>query len=66
MPMTMAMGIVEKTVKVPHGLSNMAFTTAIDKPARVRIRMNRMATEATLPATLPISVSAITERLLPL
>ena len=41
--------MVEKTVKVPQGLENMALTTAMDRPARVRIRIKRTATEATPP-----------------
>ena len=64
--MIIAIGSVANTVNVPHGLLNMALTTAIESPASVRIRMNKMATDATLPAALPISLSAITDRLRPL
>ena len=42
------MGIVENTVKVPQGLLNMPLTTAMERPAKVRIRMKRIATEATV------------------
>ncbi len=65
-PMSSAMGMVAKTVKVPQVLSAMALTTAMDRPARVRIRMNSTATEATWPTTLPISDSAMRPRLRPL
>ena len=55
--------MVERTVKVPQGLLNMALTTAMDRPARVRMTMKRMATEATWPTAAPISLSAILPRL---
>ena len=65
-PIRSAMGMVIKTVNRPHGLSNMAFTTAIDRPASVRIKMKRKAKDATDPATLPTSLSAIEDKLFPL
>jgi hypothetical protein len=58
--------MVASTVKVPHGLLNRAFTTPMESPARVRMRMNRMANDATIPARRPISFSAMMDRLLPL
>ena len=64
--MMKAIGIVAKTVKVAQALSNIALTTAIERPAKVRRRIKRKAKEATRPADLPISFSAIFERLCPL
>jgi|GEM_PF-4361182 len=57
--MTRAMGMVANTVKVPQGLLNMALTTAMDSPARVRIRMKSTATEATRPVVRPTSLPAM-------
>jgi len=65
-PIKSAMGMVANTVKVPQALSAMALTTAMESPARVRMRMNSTAQEATWPVTLPISLSAILPRLWPL
>ena len=57
--------MVQKTVNIPHGLLNNALTTDIDNPARVNIKMNNTAKEATLPALLPISFLAIKGKLRP-
>ena len=62
----MAIGMVEKIVKVAQGLENMALTTAMDRPARVSTRMNRTATDATPPMVELISFEAMFARLCPL
>ena len=57
--MIIAIGMVHSTVYVLHGLWNMAFTTAIDNPARVNTRINSTVIDAIKPdlpyATMNIS-----------
>jgi len=58
--------MVHSTVYVLHGLWNIAFTTAIDNPARVNTRINKTVMDAIKPDLSPNNSVAITEILLPL
>ncbi|MNQ91155.1 hypothetical protein D3C85_1065230 [compost metagenome] len=64
--MITAIGIVAITVKSDHEASCMALIQASDKPASVRIRMNRMANPAMIPVPFPISLLAMVAKLCPL
>ncbi len=64
-PISKAMGIVSPTVTTPHGLSPSAFTTISASTAISTIMIPRIATNATMPATGPISSFAIWPRDLP-
>ena len=57
--MKMAMGMVAPMVKMPQALSASAFNIAMPRPARAMIRMNRIAMTAVAPATVLISVRAM-------
>ncbi len=57
--MTMAMGMVMKRVKAPHGFFIIANTTTMPRPAMARMMMKRMAIEVVKPVTGPTSLRAI-------
>ena len=53
--MISAIGMVQNTVKVPHGLPFSAFTTTSASTASTMMQISRMPTPAMPPATGPIS-----------
>ena len=55
MPMIRAIGTVQNTVKVPHGLPFSAFTTTSASTESRMIQISSMPMPAILPATGPIS-----------
>lgn len=62
----MAIGMVIATMNSDHGALCMALTQARDKPASVRIRINKTANPAIVPVNGSISLSAMVARLSPL
>src|SRR6266487_2297358 len=55
MPINNAIGIVQNTAKVPHGLPVSALTTTRARTASTMTQIRRMPTPAIVPATGPIS-----------
>ena len=58
-PIRMAMGMVQRIVKTPHGLSRSAFTTTSASTASRITMMASTATMASKPVTGPVSSLAI-------
>src|SRR5262252_4504700 len=59
MPIRNAIGIVQNTANVPHGLPISALTTTSARTARTMTQIRRTPTPAIVPAIGPISARAI-------